>query len=238
MTTKEKSLPPNSLNLEPQKKIVKTSGANRSNCKLLVFGGSGHAKDVLDVAKTIGYRQISIVTSDGSCDITGFTAIKEAMCAPEDFANWDCFVAIGNNTHRKRLLTAYSTLRFVSIISPSAEVSDSANIADGCFIGTHAYIGPDSTLGRGCIVNTHSIVGHDSTIGVFSHVGPKVCIAGNVTIAENVFIGAGATLNNGSPDEPLTIPKDVYIGMGCNITHSIKHEGIRIIPKPNYVAVK
>jgi UDP-N-acetylbacillosamine N-acetyltransferase len=206
--------------------------------KLLIFGGSGHAKDTINIAKSMGYENFEIVTSDGSSDIEGVHAIKEDVFSPEDYKFWDCTAAIGDNAHRRRFLETYSTLCFVSIISPSADISDTAKIAAGCYIGAHAYIGPDSRLETGCIVNTHSIVGHDSTIGAYSQVGPKVCVSGNVVIGKSVFIGAGATLNNGSPKAPITIPDNVHIGMGCIITHSIKHEGIRIIPKPNHIAVK
>jgi sugar O-acyltransferase (sialic acid O-acetyltransferase NeuD family) len=208
-------------------------------CKnLLMFGGSGHAKDTIHIAKAMGYRNFKIVTSDGSCDIAELSAMREDACLPENYKDWDCTVAIGDNTHRRRFFETYPSLRFVSIIAPSADISETAKIAAGCYIGAHAYIGPDSNLEQGCIVNTHSIVGHDSTIGAYSQVGPKVCISGNVAIGESVFIGAGATLNNGSTGTPLSIPKNVHIGMGCIITHSIKHEGIRLIPKPNYIAVK
>lgn len=203
--------------------------------KLLIFGGSGHAKDTLHIAKSMGYKHFKIVTTDGSCDISGLTALKEAAFSPKDYLDWDCTAAIGNNSHRKRFLETYLTLRFVRIISPTADVSDNAKIAEGCYIGAHAYIGPDASLAPGCIVNTHGIVGHDSTIGAYSQVGPRACISGNVAVGENVFIGAGATLNNGSPQAPLTIPSNVHIGMGCIITHSIKHEGIRLIPKPNHI---
>lgn len=206
--------------------------------KLLVFGGSGHAKDAIQIARSTGYQDFTIVTSDGSCAVNGLTAIKESAFRPNDFNGWDCFVAIGNNNARKRFLEQYKSLHFISIISKSAEVSESATIGDGCYIGAHAYIGPDATVSTGCIVNTQGIIGHDSSIGAYSQIGPKVCVSGNVSIGENVFIGAGALFNNGSPQAPLTIPDDVHIGMGCHITASIKHKGIRIIPKPNYIAVK
>ncbi len=206
--------------------------------KLLIFGGSGHAKDVIHIAKSIGYQEFEIVTTNGSCEINAHTAVKEAEFNPANYENWDFFAAIGNNAHRQRFLEQYATLNFVNIISPTAEISDSARIGRGCYVGAFAYIAPDTTLGDGSILNSHSILGHDSSIGDYSQIGPRACVSGHVEIGQKVFIGAGALFNNGSPTEPLVIPNHVSIGMGCHITASIKHEGLQLIPKPNYIGVK
>ena len=206
--------------------------------KILIFGGSGHAKDAIHIATSIGYDQFEIVTSNGSCGIKGYQAIKEADFHPDNYAGWDFFIAIGNNNHRQRFLEQYPSLNFVSLISTSAEISDSAQIGKCCYIGAFAYIGPDAQLADGSIVNTQSILGHDSSLGFCSQIGPRVCVSGNVCIGDKVFVGAGALFNNGSPDEPLQIPDEVTIGMGCHITASIKHRGLQIIPKPNHIGVK
>ncbi|MGB0258865.1 MAG: hypothetical protein ACPGES_09455 [Coraliomargarita sp.] len=206
--------------------------------KLLIFGGSGHAKDVIHIAKTVGYEQFEIVTTNGSCEVNGYTAVKESAFDPSNYEGWDFFAAIGNNSHRQRFLEQYSALNFVNIISPTAEISESVDIGRGCYIGAFAYIGPDTTLADGSIINTHSILGHDSQLGAYSQIGPRVCVSGHVEIGKSVFIGAGALFNNGSPAEPIIIPDHVNIGMGCHVTASVKHEGLQLIPKPNHIGVK
>lgn len=206
--------------------------------KLLIFGGSGHAKDVISIARSMGYDAFEFVTTNGSCEVGDYSAIKETAFNPDAYKGAESFVAIGNNAHRKRFIEQYKQLNFISIISSSAEISDSATIGDGCYIGAQTYIGPDVKVGTGCIINTHGIVGHDSVVGNYSQIGPQVCVSGHVEIGESVFVGAGALFNNGSAQAPVIIPDDVHIGMGCHITASLKHKGVRIIPKPNYVAIK
>lgn len=211
---------------------------SHKNCsKLLVFGASGHAKDILDAACLLGYKKFTLVTTDGSSEIISRNALKETDFNPSDFKDWDCIVAIGNIADRKHFISKYASMRQVSIISPSAVVSRSASIGSGCYVGAFAYIGPDSILAQGCIVNTHAIIGHDSTVGAYSQIGPKVCISGNVKVGESTFIGAGAIFNNGSKESPLLVPDFVEIGMGCHITHSIKDRGQKIIPRPNQISV-
>jgi sugar O-acyltransferase (sialic acid O-acetyltransferase NeuD family) len=218
--------------------VPKAAAAGKATGKsLLVFGGSGHAKDVIETAAALGYQRFTLVTSDGSSSLHGLKALKEADFDPNDYMDWDCIVAIGNNAHRKRFFDTYSSLRQVSIISPSALISPSSRIGKGSYIGAFAYIGPDSILAEACIVNTHSIIGHDSTVGAYSQIGPKVCISGNVHVGESVFVGAGVVFNNGSLESPLLVPDQVHIGMGCHITASIRHKGLRILPRPNHIGV-
>jgi len=207
--------------------------------KLLVFGGSGHAKDVISVAQSIGYERFEVVTTDGTSNISALRAVKEADFDPGQYFGWHCIAAIGNNGHRQRFYEQYSgEMQFVSIISPEASISGSATIGKGTFIGALAYVGPDARIGDACIVNTHSIVGHDAKVSDFTHIGPRVCLSGHVELGRSVFVGAGANFNNGSHDQPLCVPDGVHIGMGCQVTESIKHEGIRLIPKPNFIAAR
>lgn len=206
--------------------------------KLLVFGSSGHAKDVIAGAQAIGYREFQLISTDGSSAIHGLEALRESDFDPARFSDWDCIVAIGNDGHRRRFHEDYPHLNFTRIIAPSAIVCDSARLGKGSFIGAFAYIGPDARLGEGCIVNSHTIVGHDSRIGDFSQVGPRVCLSGHVEIGQRVFVGAGAVFNNGSRDRPLQIADDVSVGMGCLVTHSVSTPGVRLIPKVNYTKLR
>jgi sugar O-acyltransferase (sialic acid O-acetyltransferase NeuD family) len=206
--------------------------------QLLVFGGSGHAKDVIAAARASGYQTFQIVTTDGSSAIPGHPALREADFRPDDFADWDCIVAIGNNAHRRRFQTRYRDLNFTCIIGPGAVVCEGAAIGPGSFVGALAYLGPDCSLGEGSIVNTRCVVGHDARIGDFSQVGPGACLCGHVELGEEVFVGVGALFNNGSPAQPLRVADRVMIGMGCHITHSIPEPGIRILPKPNHTKLR
>ena len=202
--------------------------------KLLVFGSSGHAKDVIASASVIGYREFQLVTSDGSSAVSELEALREADFDPSRFSEWDCIVAIGDNRHRRRFHEDYPQLNFTRIIAPSAVVCDGALLGKGTFVGAFAYVGPDARLGEGCIVNAHSIVGHDNRIGDYSQIGPRACLSGHVDIGHRVFIGAGAVFNNGSRDHPLRVADDVSVGMGCLVTRSVTQAGVRLVPKVNY----
>jgi sugar O-acyltransferase (sialic acid O-acetyltransferase NeuD family) len=163
----------------------------------------------------------------------------EARLVPGNYRDWDAIVAIGNNADRKRLFEKFSPdLRFINLLAPTAMVAPSATIGRGCYIGPFCFIAPDARIGDACIVNAHSIVGHDAKVGAFSHISPQVCLSGHVELGEEVFVGAGVKFNNGSYSKPLKVADKVHIGMGCSVTRSIKTEGAKLIPKPNYLAIK
>lgn len=55
----------------------------------------------------------------------------------------------------------------------------------------------------------------------------KDVISAEASIAKTARIGLGTFIG-----------AFAYIGMGCQITESIHHQGIRLIPKPNYIAAR
>jgi acetyltransferase EpsM len=207
--------------------------------KIIIFGGSGHAKDLILTASQLGYQAFEIVTTDGSSQIDGVKVTAESEFDPPSYQDWDAIIAIGDNGDRKRFFNKFSSdLRFVSLVAPTAVVSSSAKIGPGCYIGPFSFISADAEIGEACIINAHSIVGHDAKVGAFSHISPQVCISGHVELGTEVFVGAGTKFNNGSYSKPLKVADKVRIGMGCSVIQSIKREGANLIPKPNYMAIQ
>ena len=50
---------------------------------------------------------------------------------------------------------------------------------------------------------------------------PRVCINGNTVIEDDVYVGTGAILRQGTPDKPLRIGKGAVIGMGAVVTKDV-----------------
>ena len=50
---------------------------------------------------------------------------------------------------------------------------------------------------------------------------PRVCINGNTVIEDDVYIGTGAILKQGTPEKPLRIGKGAVIGMGAVVTKDV-----------------
>lgn len=114
-----------------------------------------------------------------------------------------------------------------------------AGIAEGQAVAANAIVGPGVDLGGGAILchfttitasarigrhfhaNIYSYVAHDTDIGDFVTLAPRACINGNTIIEDDVYIGTGAVLKQGTPDKPLRIGKGAIIGMGAVVTKDV-----------------
>jgi sugar O-acyltransferase (sialic acid O-acetyltransferase NeuD family) len=161
--------------------------------RLLVVGAGGHAKVVIDTARTAGFSIAGVVgTSDDAREILG-TPVSRAA----DGIGFDGFiVAVGNNRIRARLYGEYRErgLTPVSVIHPSAVIAPSAVIGAGTFVAPGAIVNVDARIGEDAILNTGCTVDHDCVVGDHALVGPTASLCGESRIGVGVIVGAGASI--------------------------------------------
>jgi len=170
--------------------------------KIILIGGGGHCKSVIDVieqeekfiiagivdkkelqgTKVLGYEVIG-------CDDDLITLYKKYKNA---------FVTVGqieSNKIRVKLFQRLKDIGFVlpTIVSPFAYVSKHSFIDEGTIIMHHALINANTTIGKNCIINTKALVEHDCTIENNCHISTASILNGGVTIKENSFYGSNAT---------------------------------------------
>lgn len=98
---------------------------------------------------------------------------------------------------------------------------------DNCVIGKGAIFCPYTTLTSNIAIGIHfhcniySYVAHDCIIGDYVTFAPGVKCNGNVTIGDDVYIGTGAILKQGTPDKPLTVGAGAIVGMGAVVTKDV-----------------
>ncbi|QDQ25716.1 acetyltransferase [Chitinimonas arctica] len=177
---------------------------------LLIVGGGGHAKVVMDVAKLqADSHRYSLRLADDNLALAGTRLMGLAIIAPIALAlakGGRFHVAIGNNQARAQLngLCQEAGMESHSLVHPRAIVANSAKVGGGSFVAAGAILAPDADIGLACIINHGAVVDHDCRIGAFSHIAPNATLAGGVTLGERVLIGAGANVLPG-----------VKIGDGC-----------------------
>ena len=74
------------------------------------------------------------------------------------------------------------TLKFVSVIHPSAVLANDIVIPKGVVIMPNAVVNANAKVGEFCILNTKSSLGHDSTMADFSSLASGAIVSGNVKI--------------------------------------------------------
>ncbi len=188
---------------------------------LAIIGAGGHAKVVADAALCSGWQNITFfddrwpnVDRVGAWKVNGNTQSFLAQAAEFD----GVIVAIGDNSIRTEKMTHFlnENIPLATIIHPSAIVSRSAKIAEGCVIFAGAVLNPDSTVGAGAIINTGAIIEHDCTLGQAVHISPGVNLAGNVSVGNLSWIGIGSSVR-----QCIKIGSEVMVGAGSVVVNDL-----------------
>lgn len=194
--------------------------------KIVLLGGGGHCKSVLDtLLKTNEYSEIVITdpqlpagTEVMGCKVVGDDSILPKLYA-EGFTN--AFITagdVGKPNPRAKLVEMAQNIgfHFPCIMDPTAQVSPSAQIGDGTFIGKNAIINIGAQIGYHCIINTAAIVEHEATIGTLTHVASGAIVLGEVRTGHSCFIGAGSTII-----QCTNLGNDVKIGAGAVVNNDL-----------------
>lgn len=118
---------------------------------------------------------------------------------------------------------------FLSVIHPSAIVSESASLAEGVQIMASCVINFDVSVGENSIINTGSIIDHDSSIGQNCHIAPGVVISGGVTILNECHLGTGCSVIHS-----IKIGEKTVIGSGVAVNKNVAGNSI-VYPARNFV---
>lgn len=203
-----------------------------STTRLVVIGGGGHAKVVLDMlCLTAGVEIVGVVDPalEGG-KILGFSGLGGDKILPGLFAQGvtQAFVAIGDNRLRQTISQRAGQIGFAlpTIRHPSAVVSPSAVIGDGVAVMAGALIGPEAAIGDFAIVNTGAIVEHDVQLGVAAHIAPGCTLAGAVRVGDRSLIGVGSAVR-----PKVVIGDDVVVGAGSVVVSDIP-SGARVAGVP------
>jgi len=171
---------------------------------LFIYGASGHAKVVIDVAEKMGVWQIRGVLDDNpalagseflSYPILGGIECLDALNREQDFI----FVAIGSNAVRQRIANSLIAKGFSLpiLIHPSATVGRDVSVGYGSVVMAGVVINPSTQIGALCILNTACSVDHDGKLGAAVHISPGAHLAGSVTVGEQSWVGIGSSIIEG-----------------------------------------
>ena len=194
--------------------------------RLVLMGGGGHAKSVLDAALRMKlYEEIVITDCNIPVEtrIMGCQVVGNDEMLPELFEKkfTKAFITVGSikdTSLRYRLYNRAEKIGFIfpNIVDPSAVVSEYARLAEGIFVGKNALVNADADIGKMAVINSGSIIEHECLIGKFTHISVGAVICGNVKIGDNVFIGANATVIQG-----VKIGMNSIIGAGSIVLKDV-----------------
>jgi len=169
--------------------------------KLIVIGAGGHGRVVADAARVAGIELCAFVDRKPPATmIEGlpvYASLEEASDALGVEASQLSFiVAIGDNCQRAEEYARAREQGFVplSVIHPTAAISETAHISAGAYVGAQAVINPGAQIGEDSIINTAAVIEHDCRVGSHSFVAPGAVLCGAARIGNYTLVGTNATL--------------------------------------------
>lgn len=196
--------------------------------KRLAFIGAGMlGKQALEIANL--QKEHSFVGFyDDFCEDTtfeGLPIIGKIDEIEKDFKNGvfdELFIAIGYNHlgFKQELFKRFTSIPMATIVHPSAIVEDTAVLQGGNLLYAMAYVGPRCTMEFGSVLNIMSYLAHDIILGNCSFMSGGINVGGKTNIGERCFIG----LSTAIIDE-VTICNDVFLGAGTVVSKSISEPG-------------
>lgn len=197
------------------------------NKKILLVGGGGHCKSVLDSLIQLNkYSEIGIIDKVKNIgkDILGVPVIGCDDDLSRLYSNGykDAFVTVGSTGNPNLRIKLFKKLYNIgfnmpNIIDPTANISQFVEIENGVFIGKSAIINTGCKINRGSIINSGSIVEHDCLIDEFVHIAPGAVLCGEVQVGKNTHIGANCVIR-----QQLKIGSDSIIGMGSVVLKDVE----------------
>lgn len=179
--------------------------------KVYLYGASGHAKVVIDIARK-AYYDIPFLIDDNPevHELAGLQVIHSAEGLSP------IIVTIGDCQARKRIVEKLGERDYLSVIHPSAIKADSVKLGHGTVVMAGAMLNPYASVGNHCIINTGASIDHDSIIHDFVHIAPHCTLCGGVEIGEGTWVGAGSTIIQG-----VHVGKECFIGAGAVVVKDI-----------------
>jgi len=195
--------------------------------RLAILGASGHGKVVAEIAELLGWNVTFFDDAFPEISTLEVWQVKgtttDLLASISDFEG--CIVAIGNNEIRldKTVMLQSKQANLVTLIHPSAVVSQYSQIGVGTVVMAGAVINPFASIGLASIINTSATVDHDCVLGNGVHISPGANLAGTVSIGNEGWVGIGAVIKQG-----LLIGEKVTVGAGAVVVSNLPSNVVAI----------
>ena len=164
---------------------------------LLICGTRTLAEEVADLAAEVpGFRVVGFVENMDrercASQLRGLPVIWYEELPR--YAADHCAVLALASTQRNHFTEQVAAARvpFATMIHPTAQISPSTTLGEGCIVSAGAIVAAHSELGCHVFVNRGALIGHHTIIEHHVSIMPGANIAGMVHIGEHTYIGMGA----------------------------------------------
>ena len=194
---------------------------------LILLGGGGHCKSVIDVAESAGYNILGILDmpEEVGKSVFNYKVVGTDDNIPQYIDKADFVITVGFIKNPTVRIYLYNRVRkaggkLATIVASTAYVSRYASLGEGTVVMHQAVVNAGVKIGNNVIINTFTNIEHDTVVGNQCHISTGTMVNGDCKIGKRVFIGSHSVLTNG-----IEVGDDIVVGAGSVVRKSILGKG-------------
>lgn len=193
---------------------------------LLIVGGGGHARVLIDALRLGGHTLIGLTDPDPAAwgeSVSGVPVLGEdahlTRFAPDEVRLVNALGSTQSTAARRAVFERWEAngYTFARVTHSSAVVAASAQVGNGVQLLARSVVGAGASLGPNSLVNTGAIAEHDCRVGAHVHLAPGVTLSGGVTLGDGCHLGTGCVVI-----QNVTIGAGCVIGAGAVVTRDLE----------------
>lgn len=195
---------------------------------LILVGGGGHCKSVLETAESAGYQILGVldVSENVGKEVLSTTVVGTDDDIPAYVDKAEFVITVGFIKNPAIRISLYNKIKeaggkLATIIASTAYVSKYATIGEGTVVLHQAFVNAGAKVGKNVILNTATNIEHDAVIGDHCHISTGTMVNGECVVGKRCFIGSQSVLAN-----CITVGDDIIVSAGSFVRKSISEKGI------------
>lgn len=193
-----------------------------------VYGNSGFGREIMPIlmqslVKDREPRTVFLDDNNVQPQVNGYEVWTFDKFIAQPAQEKKIAIAIADSKVRETLARKCSAenIAFMSIEAKNHVRMDDCTVGAGAIFCPFTTLTSNISIGSHFHCNIYSYIAHDCVIGNYVTFAPGVKCNGNIRIEDHAYIGTGAILKQGTPDNPLVIGAGAIIGMGAVVTKNV-----------------
>ena len=195
---------------------------------LILVGGGGHCKSVIEAAESAGYNILGVLDTPENVgkQVLAYSVIGTDDDIPQYVDKAEFVITVGFIKNPAIRIKLYNKVKeaggkLATVIASTAHVSKYSTIGEGTVVMHQAFVNAGAHIGANCIINTFCNIEHDAQIGDQCHISTGTMVNGDCKVGDRCFIGSQSVLANG-----VEIGDDVIVGAASCVMQNIMKKGI------------